>query len=171
MKSEIRHPNEDQLIDYADALLDTEASSELTEHLDTCAHCRRRVEALQQSLALSRCIWQDHLEALEDIRLPLARRFPWKRIRAVAACVLLGMGLFWASHHQMTSNDSILSAPNLEQIERDIAQATMAAKLLAAADLMTKYPDAQPLVQSQYRHIVEGYPDTFAAQDAKRLID
>jgi hypothetical protein len=58
----------------------------------------------------------------------------------------------------------------LEQIARDIDQATMAAKLLAAADLMTKHPDARTLVQSQYRHIVDTYPHTHAAENAKLLI-
>ncbi len=60
--------------------------------------------------------------------------------------------------------------PLLEQIARDIDQATMAAKLLAAADLMAKRSNAQALVQSQYRHIVDKYPRTRAAQNAKLLI-
>jgi hypothetical protein len=170
-KSEIRHPDEDLLIDYADGLLDSDESSQVRDHLQACSDCRRKVKALQESLTLTHSIWQDHLEEIEDIQVPTTRQFPGKRIQAAAACILLGIGLFWASHHQTAPKDAILSVPNLEHIERDIAQATMAAKLLAAADLMTKYPDARTLVQSQYRHIVEGYPHTSAAQNAKLLIE
>ena len=171
MKSEIWHPDEDLLIDYADGLLNPDESSQVTEHLETCSLCQRKGKALQEPLALTHSIWQDHLEEIEDIQVPITRRFPWQRIQAAAACILLGIGLFWASHRQTAPKHAILPVPNLEQIEYDITQATMAAKLLAAADLMTKYPDARTLVQSQYRHIVEGYPHTSAAQNAKQRIE
>jgi len=171
MNSDIWHPEEDLLIDYADGVLDPAESPQVAEHLETCLLCQRRVKALRESLALTHSIWQDNLEQLEDIQLHTARPLPWRRIRTAAACILLGASLFWASHHQTTSNEGIPSVPSLEQIERDIVEVTIAAKLLAATDLMTKYPDAKTLVQSQYRHIVEGYPHTPAAQNAKLLIE
>ena len=132
MQSEIWHPEEDLLIDYADGLLDPAESPQVTEHLETCLSCQRRIKALRESLALTHSIWQDNLEQLEDIQLTTARQFPWQRIRAAAACILLGASLFWASHHQSISGRAVLRVPSLEQIERDITQATMAAKLLAA---------------------------------------
>lgn len=171
LQSEIWHPEQDLLIDYADELLEPAESPRVTEHLATCLPCQRRIKALQESLALTCSIWQGSLEELEDIGFPIIKAFPWQRIRAAAACVLLGLGLFWASHHQTTSNEGILPVPSLEQIERDITQATMAAKLLAATDLIAKYPDAKTLVQSQYRRIAEGYPHTHAAQNAKQRIE
>ena len=158
-------------MDYADGLLGPSATPQVAEHVETCLPCQRRLKALQESLALTHSIWQGNLEQLEDIRLTTTRRFSWKRVRNAAACILLGISLFWASHHQSTSSRAVLSIPSLEQIERDIAQATMAAKLLAATDLIAKYPDTKTLVQSQYRHIVEGYPQTQAAQNAKLLIE
>jgi anti-sigma factor RsiW len=171
MPPEIRHPDEDLLVDYADGLLNPDESLQVAGHLLGCSDCQRKLKALQDSLALTQAIWQGNLAEIEDVQFPITSRFPWKRIQALAACILLGIGLFWASHRQTTSNDAILPVPNLEQIERDIAQATMAAKLLAAADLMAKYPDARMLVQSQYRHIVEGYPHTNAALNAQLLIE
>jgi len=169
-KSEIRHPHEDLLIDYADGVLGPADSSQVADHLQKCSVCQLRVEALQQSLALTHRIWQDNLAQIEDIQLPITRLFPWKWIKTAAAVILLGAGLFWAIRNKPTSTEQAPSPLMLEQIAHDIDQATMAAKLLAAADLMTKHPDAQELVQSQYRHIVKGYPHTRAAENAKLLI-
>jgi hypothetical protein len=143
----------------------------VADHLETCSVCRHRVKALQESLALTQTIWQDSLGQIEDIQVPMTRRFPWRSIQiAAAAVVLLGVGLFWAFHSQTAPTEQIPSPSMLEQIARDIDQATMAAKLLAAADLMTKHPQSRTLVQNQYRHIVERYPHTHAAQNAKLLI-
>ena len=171
MQPEIWHPEEDLLIDYADRLLDTAESPRVTAHLESCLPCQRRVKALQESLALTHSLWQDNLQQLNDIQVPIARQYPWKMVRNAAACILLGIGLFWASHHQLSPPKVIVHVPSLEQIERDITQATVAARLLAATDLIAKYPDTKTLVQSQYRHIVEGYPRTQAAQNAKLLIE
>ena len=169
-KSEIRHPHEDLLIDYADDILDPVDLSHVTDHLETCSACRHRVKALQESLALTRTIWQDSLGQIEDIQVPITRRFPWKWIQSAAAVILLGIGLFWAFHNQTAPTEQIPSPSMLEQIARDIDQATMAAKLLAAADLMTRHSGSQAQVQNQYRHIVERYPHTHAARNAKLLI-
>jgi hypothetical protein len=170
-KSEIRHPHEDLLIDYADKILDSDESLRVANHLETCSVCRHRVTALQESLALTQTIWQDCLGQIEDFLIPMTRRFPWKSIQiAAAAVILLGVGLFRAFHSQTTPFEKTPSLSMLEQIERDIDQATIAAKLLAAADLMTKHANARTLVQSQYRHIVDKYPRTHAAQNAKLLM-
>ncbi len=151
-KSEIRHPHEDLLIDYADDNLDPVDLSHVADHLETCSACRHRVKALQESLALTQTIWQDSLGQIEGIQIPVTKRFPWKWIQGVAAVILLGVGLFWASHSQTAPTEQIPSPSMLEQIARDIDQATMAAKLLAAADLMTKHPDARNLVQNHHTH-------------------
>jgi hypothetical protein len=170
-RSEIRHPHEDLLIDYADKTLDSDESLRVANHLETCSDCRHKVKALRESLALTQTIWQDNLGQIKEVQIPITRRFPWKWIQiAAAAVILLGVGLFWAFHSQTVPTEQIPSPSMLEQIARDIDQASMAAKLLAAADLMTKHPDSRTLVQSQYRHIVEGYPQTHAAKNAKLLI-
>jgi hypothetical protein len=169
-RSEIRHPNEDWLIDYADDILDPVETSQVANHLETCSDCRHRVRALQESLALTQTIWQDNLGQIKEVQIPVTRRFPWKWIQNAAAVILLGMGLFWAFHNQTVPSQQTPSPAMLEQIACDIDQAAMAAKLLAAADLMSKHPNARILVQSQYRHIVDKYPRTHAAQNAKLLI-
>jgi len=50
----------------------------------------------------------------------------------------------------------------------DTADSGDAARLLAAAELLSRYPDAESSVEQRYRHIIETYPDTAAAAKAKR---
>jgi len=59
----------------------------------------------------------------------------------------------------------------LAEIEREITESGSAARLLAAADLLAKYPDAKTIVERQYRYIVETYPETPAAAKAKLRIE
>jgi hypothetical protein len=42
--------------------------------------------------------------------------------------------------------------------------------LLAAAELLSKYPEAENSVKQRYRHIVETYPETPAAAKARQKI-
>lgn len=56
------------------------------------------------------------------------------------------------------------------EIERKIMESGSAARLLAAAELLAEYPDAQLIVKQQYRYIVETYPETPAAAKAKSKI-
>jgi hypothetical protein len=56
------------------------------------------------------------------------------------------------------------------EIERRITESGSAARLLAAAELLAEYPDAQSIVKEQYRYIVETYPETAAAAEAKLKI-
>ncbi len=58
----------------------------------------------------------------------------------------------------------------MAQIERQINHAGIAAKHLAAAQQLKKYPDGETMVQNQYRYIVKTYPNTTAAAKAKLLI-
>ena len=53
---------------------------------------------------------------------------------------------------------------------RSINESGSAARLLAATELLTEYPDAKAIVKEQYRYIVEIYPETAAAAKAKSKI-
>lgn len=161
------------LIDYADNQLPPDESSKVAEHLSFCLNCRLKVEALNKSIILTRIIFQDNLSQIEDIQLPVAKstKIKWIRPTAVAAAVLFVAGLvLMFQTHQTESIEQTLTAYSFDSIEREINQATIAAKLLATADLLTKYPDNQNIVQNQYYHIVETYPNTSAAKKAKLLI-
>jgi len=61
--------------------------------------------------------------------------------------------------------------PTFAEIERKITESCSAARLLAAVDLLAKYPDAETIVKKQYSYIVETYPETPAAAKAKLRIE
>ncbi len=61
MKSEIWHPDEDLLIDYADRLLDPDESSQVTEHLEACLDCQHKVKAFEARCQFS--VGQDRARA------------------------------------------------------------------------------------------------------------
>jgi len=56
------------------------------------------------------------------------------------------------------------------EIERKITESGSAARLLAAAELLSENPKAEAIVKQQYRHIVDTYPETAAAAKAKLRI-
>ncbi|MFB0525388.1 MAG: hypothetical protein ACETVZ_07580, partial [Phycisphaerae bacterium] len=60
---------------------------------------------------------------------------------------------------------------NFAQIDRKITESGNAARLLAAAELLNKYPEAQSIVKQQYLYIAERYPDTTAAAKVKSKIE
>jgi anti-sigma factor RsiW len=172
-KSENCERIEDSLIDYADNLLSDDESSKVEEHLDICSNCQLKLEALDKSLRLTRIIFEDNLSQIEDIQLPAVKRTPirWIRPAAAAAVVLFVAGLLIVFQTLQTApSEQTITASSIEEIERQINQATIAAKLLATADLLTQDPENQNIVQDQYFHIIETYPNTSAAEKAKLLI-
>jgi len=56
------------------------------------------------------------------------------------------------------------------EIKRKISESGDAARLLAAAELLSKYPEAENSVKQRYRHIVKTYPETTAAAEARQKI-
>ena len=160
----------EMLVDYADGQLSPSESNKVAEHLEKCEHCREMLGALQRSLELAQVIWADGLAEAEKIRVPIPRRIRkvrWFRYAAVAAGILfvITTSVLWRA---------FLRPPKKEisfiEIERRINESGSAARLLAATELLTEYPDAQSIVKEQYRYIVETYPETSAAAKAKLKI-
>jgi len=161
---------EQMLVDYADGQLSPGESNEVAEHLEKCKHCRKIFEALQKSLALAGVIWDDGLAETKEIRILIPgklRSIPWTKYAAAAAgiIILLTTSILW----------QVLIKPqekeiNFADIERRITEAGNAARLLAATELLAEYPNAQTIVKEQYRYIVETYPETSAANEAKLKI-
>jgi anti-sigma factor RsiW len=158
---------EEMLVDYADGQLSPDDSSKVAEHLADCDKCRKVPDALQRSLALAGVIWADGLTETENLRIPAVRKTG--RIRplhyaAIAASVLLvaTASIVWRALVKPKEAEVAFA-----QIERRITESASAARLLAATELLAEYPDAQPLVNQQYRYIVEMYPETTASNKAK----
>lgn len=158
------------LVDYADGRLSPSESSEVAAHLAKCEDCRRTLEALKRSLELAGVIWEDGLAETGAIRIPIpqkVRKFHWPRYAAVAAGILLVVTIsgVWRALVRPTEQE-----PTFAEIERRISESGSAAQLLAAVDLLAKYPDAETIVKKQYSYIVETYPETPAGAEAKLRI-
>jgi predicted anti-sigma-YlaC factor YlaD len=160
----------EMLVDYADGQLTPGESSEVAEHLTKCERCRRMLSALQRSLELTGVIWEDSLAETEAIRIPIhgkVRKLRWPRYAAIAASILLVLtsAVVWRALVRSTEEE-----PTFAEIEREIIESGSAARLLASADLLAKYPDAKTIAKRQYRYIVKAYPETPAAAEAKLRI-
>ena len=162
---------EEMLVDYADGQLSPEDSSKVAEHLAKCDSCRKIHKALQRSLELAGVIWADGLVETREIRIPISRtamKIRWPRYAAVAASILLVVitSAVWRALVRPAEKELTYA-----DIERKIIESGNAARLLAAAELLSKYPEAENIVKQQYRYIVERYPETLAAAKAKSLIE
>jgi len=162
---------ERMLVDYADDELSPSESSKVAAHLAKCGSCRRMLEALQRSLKLADVIWEDGLAGTKAIGVPIrrgARKVRWPRYAAIAASIvfLAGGSLVWRSLTQPAKPELTFA-----EIERRITESASAARLLAAAELLAGQPYAEDLANSQYRYIVDRYPHTEAAAQARSKVD
>ena len=160
----------EMLVDYIDGQLSPSESYEVAEHVRKCEHCRETLKALQKSLELAGLIWEDGLEETKEIRIPILRKsqkIRWPRYAAIAAGILLVVttSIVWRTLMRPAKKEL-----SFAEIERKITEAGNAARLLAAAELLAEYPDAEAIVKQQYRYIVETYPETTAAAEVKLKI-
>ncbi len=160
----------EMLVDYADGQLSPNDSNKVTEHLAKCEHCQRILEALQSSLELAGVIWADGLTETKDIRVSIrgkAKKVHWPRYAAVAAGILLVVttSIVWRTLMKPAEKEI-----SFAEIERRITESGTAARLLAATELLAEYTDDEAFVKQQYRHIIEVYPSTAAADKARSRI-
>ena len=161
---------QDILVNYADGGLSQGQSNDVEAHLETCESCRKMLEALQKSLELATVVWQDNLKETEAVKVPTQQktvRIHWFRYAAVAASILIVVttSVVWRSFNK--PKEAELS---FDEIERSIADSASAARLLAATELLTEYPNAREIVEQQYRYIAETYPQTPTAAKIKLKI-
>ncbi len=165
--------SKEKLVAYADGDLSPSEAEQIAEHIATCPNCRAVTEALARSLQVTQAIWQTgeaqwpETHSFDKI-IPSRRTF--KMVAAVAASVLLilGAGVIWRLLSDPSERlDLISEEAKITDLRLKIAESSDAARLLAAAELLSKYPDAKSSVEQRYRHIVETYPDTAAAAEAK----
>lgn len=158
------------LVDYADGQLSADESSKVAEHLIKCEDCRRTLRALQRSLELAGVIWEDGLAETEAIRIPIPRKTTaphWLKYAAIAAGILfvVTISVIWRALVRPGEGE-----PTFAEIEHRITESYSAARLLAAADLLAKYPDTKAVANQQYHYLVKKYPETHAAAEAKLRI-
>jgi anti-sigma factor RsiW len=161
---------EEMLVDYTDGRLSPEDSNEVAEHSARCEHCRALLDSLQKSLDLAGVIWTDSLADTEKICVqarPDAEKSHWLRYAAIAASILIVVtaSVVWRMLREPEQPELTFA-----QIERSITESATAARLLAATELLADCPNAQAVVDQQYRHIVQTYPETSAASEARLRI-
>jgi anti-sigma factor RsiW len=159
----------EKLVDYTDGRLLPNESANVAEHLAECKDCRATVKALQKSLSMATVIWEDDLTEIDTASVPTPRpsRFHWRRYAAAAASILIAIGISMVWRSMISPQEP---KPTLAEIERKIAEAGSAARLLAAADLLAKHPSTKEMMERQYRYIVDTYPQTPAGARAKLRI-
>lgn len=161
---------EQMLVDYTDGRLSPGASSKVASHLAKCEDCRRIFAALKRSLELAGVIWEDQLAEIEAVRNQIpekVRKFRWAGYAVIAAGILLVVAIssVWKVLVGPTEKE-----PTFAEIEQKIDESYSAARLLAAADLLAKYPDTEAIAKRQYHYVVKKYPQTPAAAEAKLRI-
>jgi len=168
--------SKEELVAYTDGDLSASQSERIAEHIANCQNCQSMAEALQRSLQVTQLIWQTG-EARWPKTRPLEQfqssKWSFRKITAVAASLLfvLGMGAVWRMLSRPTERAGISREQALAvEIKRKITDSGDAARLLAAAELLSKYPEAERDVKQRYQHIAETYPETTAAAKARKKI-
>ena len=163
----------EKLLAYADGELSPSEAERIAEHIATCLHCQALTEALERSLQVTQAIWQTSQaqwpETQSFDRIRLSRR-PLKKLAVFAASILLvlGAGAIWRLLSGPSERTRTISEETkVAELRLKIADSSDAARLLAAAELLSRYPEAQSGLEQRYRHIVETYPETAAAGEAR----
>jgi len=160
----------EMLVDYADGRLSPSEANRVAEHLAKCEHCQKILEALQRSLELAEVVWENGLAETKEIRAPIhgkVRKIRWLRYAAIAAGILLVVttSVVWRALVRPVKKEI-----SFAEIERKIIESGSAAQLLAVTELLAEYTDDEAFVKQQYRHIIEVYPNTTAADKARSRI-
>ena len=163
----------EELVAYADGDLSPSEIERIGAHINTCPDCRAFAEALERSLRVTQAIWQTSQARWPETRSfdrIESNRLPFNRAAAIAAGVLLilGVGAIWRLLSKPSERTRMIEEKaKVAELRLKIADAGHAAQLLAATELLSRYPDTESAVKQRYRHIAETYPETVAAAKAR----
>ena len=161
------------LVDYDDGQLQRDQATEVAEHLSACPLCREELDALRDSLRQAREIWEVAAAAIEDIRIGGAarkRRIVLKRLAAVAACVVLAVGvtlLTWTARTPKSPEPTEVAgispaARAIRLMEREAASA----KLGVSAQILSEQPGGQEFAVGAFQYLAQTYPETAMGKEA-----
>ena len=162
----------DQLVDYADGVIDKHAGIRVAAHLTTCPSCRRRAVALSKALVLAQESWSLAVKELDHVQVPsvprAVRRHRLKRPAVAASAAAVILLLTWTAWQQPRPDDAFLANrdPTIGDLEHEIWQAGAAAELLAAASLVGETPGGELYARTQLRAIALRYSSSSAAAAA-----
>lgn len=158
--------SEEQLVAFVDGELSPVEAAEVSEHVNKCDDCRAMVEALGKSLEIVRDSWaQEHEKWPNDFGPRLGRRRVL-RVTAVAASILLvvGLGLFWVMVSELGEVET------QAQIEQIVMREGIAAQMLAVGDLLAEQPGGREYARERYKEIIKRFSHTVYAEQAKLRI-
>jgi anti-sigma factor RsiW len=161
---------QEKLVAFADGQLPPNEGAEVSEHVNQCESCGAMVDALQRSIELVTSSWTAEQANWPKWQLPdkpSSNRWPLTRMAAVAAGILLvlGLGLIW----RMLSGPS-KPAPTektIAELRQTVIRAGHAAQMLAVADLLAKQPGGREYARNRYMEITRDYAGTECAKQAK----
>ncbi len=165
--------SKEELVAFADGDLSASEAERIAAHIPACSDCQAVVEALERSLQVTQAVWwtaQAQWPKSHSFDKIVPKRQPLKKLFAVAASVLfvLGAGAIWRLLSEPSERIDLTSEETkVAELRLKIADSGDAARLLAAAELLSRYPEAEDGVKQRYRHIVETYPETAAAAEAR----
>lgn len=156
---------EELLVDFVDETLTGADAARVRGHVEQCSDCRAMVQALRQSLQCAEVIWQDNAHSVGRSRALRSQKWPYV---AAAAGILLAAGVLL---YRPKPSPPPASPPTLAEIENRIAASGRAARLLARIDQLETQASLRDVAASQYRYIMEKYPDTTAAASARLKLE
>lgn len=168
--------SKEQLVAYGDGELSPSQAEQIAGHIAGCENCRAMADALERSLHVTQVIWQTGEAQWPETRSyneTRADRRSFRKVITLAASILLilGAGAIWRLLSEPSQRtQTVGEEAKVAELIFKIAESSDAARLLAAAELLNKYPEVESLVKERYRHIVETYPETAAAAEAKLKI-
>ncbi len=162
--------SQDRLVAFADAELSPTEAAQVSEHLNQCESCRAMVEALQRSIELVTASWaaeQARWPKWRASQKPVPNRFPVVRALAVAASILLllGVGLMWRTVSE--PGKPMNNGQAIARLGQKVMQAGTAARMLAIADLLANEPEGREYARNRYMEIAKEFAGTDCAEQAK----
>ena len=120
--------------------------------------------------------FQDSLTStvLEEIRQQ--RRRNRTRLLATAASVVLVLAgaLVWRAMRggvEAEPPETVVAEVSMEEIEREVYRAGLAAELLAMGDFIRKYPGGEEFAKERYTYVAQTFPETEGANTAKLRLE
>ena len=165
--------SKEELLAHADGDLPPSEAERIAEHITTCPDCQAFAEALERSLRVTQAIWQTaHAQWPETSSFNNVRSQRWsnRKALAVAAGILLifAVGTAWRLLSDSADEPNKFNEQEkIAELRLKIAESSHAAQLLAATELLSRYPEAERAVKQRYRQIAEKYPETAAAAKAR----
>lgn len=165
--------SKEELVAYADGDLSPSKAERIAEHVAACPDCQAVLEALERSLQVAQAIWKTgqarwpETHSFDKIR---ADRRSFRKVIALAASALLVLAssILWRVLSEPGDHTRTISEEEkIAELRLKIADSSDAARLLAAAELLSRYPDAEGGVRRRYHRIVDAYPETAAATEAR----